>query len=514
MPPITGVPGELRELVNALRGVYDNGPSTLSPDVAKDIAINSGMQPYDLAPYVTFLFPVFSPLRNKMPRWVRQGKNFEFKAVTNPDTNNVSGIAQEGVLSPAIQTQFADVTAYFQPYGVSSDPVTYEQIFAGEGRRGDFSVDSRSLAIAQLLKAMFIKEERLLWFAQGATTQVVTVNNAPVNGLTYTVGGGMGNAPAPTLALASGGTIPTGSPVYAAVCGVSGMGVVLGMPTVGGRLYPAYNMPGQSLPTAAGSMPTVTPTTGNQSIVVSPPNYTGPVPIVGWTVFVGTSTTTVYYAGFTTGAPITITSLPASTAGSPPTTDGTYSSGAFNSVASYIWATNSNSTVRLLNGPLTSANTVNGVLVDVWNNAQGDPDTMYTSGADMPALTAISIGSGNPYFLTYRGTPAEQTDVIGNYRVSRWINPVTSKVLPINVHAYMPQGSIYFLTEQLPAWFVGNDVPSVFAWTGSMDYLQIDYAPTPATPKFLSEIRCYGAPVCFLPSQHAVIAGITQATYE
>ena len=510
MPP-RSVPAELRQMVNSLQGAYDTGPTIVTGDVVKDIGLSSGMQPYDLAPYVTFLFPTFSPLRNKLPRWVRQGKNFQNKAVTNPDTNNVSGIATEGTLAAAIATQFADVTAYYKSYGVSSDPVTYEQIYAGEGKRGDFSVDSRSLAIAQLLKAMFIKEERLLWFAQGSTTQVILVNNAPVNGLTYTIGGGVGTAPAPTLTQsATGGTVAANT-YYFSLVAIGSMAVPLGMPTNAGKLPFTAAMTGTSLPTLLANVPSVTTAGATSTITVTIPVYQGQCPIIGWLIFGGLAAdpTTHHYQGSTNGASFTLTATPSTAAAAPPVADTTSNNGAFNSVASYIWAINSGSTIKNINGALTSADQVNGMFIDLWENAQADPDTLYTSGSDMPAFTKVSIGSGSPYFVTYKGG-AEMGDAIGNYRVSRWINPVTSKILPINVHAYMPQGSAYALTEQLPAWYVGNDVPSVFAWVGAMDYLQVDYAPTPATTKFLSEIRCFGAPFCFLPSQHGVLAGMTK----
>ncbi len=78
----------------------------------------------------------------------------------------MSGIATEGQLAPAIATQFVDVTTYFMSHGVSSDPVTMEQLFAGEGGNREFSIDSRNL-----LKATLVKEERLFLGGLGALTR-------------------------------------------------------------------------------------------------------------------------------------------------------------------------------------------------------------------------------------------------------------------------------------------------------------------------------------------------------
>src|SRR5579875_815667 len=105
---------------------------------------------------------------------------------TNVDTTNTPGLIAEGKLAPSIVTQFADVTTYFKAYGVSSDPVTFEELYAAVAKSGDFNVDARAVATANLLKAQFIKEEHLILGGVGATSQVATVNAAPENGLNFT----------------------------------------------------------------------------------------------------------------------------------------------------------------------------------------------------------------------------------------------------------------------------------------------------------------------------------------
>jgi hypothetical protein len=81
-------------------------------------------------------------------------------------------------------------------------------------------------------------------------------------------------------------------------------------------------------------------------------------------------------------------------------------------------------------------------------------------------------------------------------------------MLPLNVHAYMPQGTLVALTDQLPSWYVGNNVPDVWVWGGAMDYLEIDFQPTANNPLWQSSINCMGAIHCFLPSQNIVWYGI------
>lgn len=521
MPGIN-VASDLREITSALRGFFESPTSSnIDKDVMADLqkfGISSSMQPYDLAEYAVFLTPVFSPVRNQTPRLRRKGKNFEAKSVTNVDSNNVSGIATEGQLAQAIATQFADVTTYFTSYGVSSDPVTMEQLFAGEGDRGDFSIDSRAVAVANLLKALFTKEERLFLGGVGSASQVYSVNNAPVNGMNFTFGGAMGNAPAGgTLAAsASGGTIAASTAVYAQYCAVSAFAIPSGMSTNSGAISYGKTQAGQSLPQTASL--TVTTSTGStNSVVFTPPNYPGPVPVLGWALYLGTAAGgPFYFAGFTTGAPLTVTSLPTS-GQQPPTVDQTASvgtganglNGSFNGILSWLYATNSGATIQQVNGALTLQE-VNTAFSNAFTSSFANPDLFLMSAHDIQTMTNLLIGgnTGQPYWFS-AAQGASQGAMTANFRVSRYLNPITSKEMPVDVHAYLPQGTSIALTNQLPDWYVGNNVPDVWTWVGSMDYLEIDYQPISTNPQWLSEIRCFGGLHCFLPSQNLVISGIS-----
>lgn len=516
------IANDLREIVGALQGAFSTGrqQTTLDKGVMAELqkfGIGSTMQPYDLAEYAVFLQPTFSPIRNTTTRLRRRGRNFQAKSVTNVDSGNVSGIATEGQLSSALTTQFADVTSYFMSYGVSSDPVTMEQLFAGEGDDGNFSIDSRAVAVANLLKGMFIKEERLMIGGVGSTQQVYAVNNAPVNGINLTFGGAMGNAPAggTLTASATGGTIGASASVYLQYVAVSSLAIATGMPTNQGKIPYGTTQAGQSLPAPTLNVTTSTGTTN--SVVFTPPNYPGPVPVIAWVAYVGTASGgPFYYAGYTTGAPLTITAIPTS-GQQVPTTDQTASvgtgpnglNGSFNGILSWLYATNSNATVKAINGALTLS-AVNEAFASAFDTAFANPDVFYVSAHDVQTLTSLLIGNntGQPYwFAAQQGS--DQGNLTANFRVSNFLNPVTQKIMPVDVHAYLPQGTMMALTNQLPDWYVGNNVPDVWTWAGSMDYLEIDYQPTASNVQWISEIRNFGALHCFLPSQNIVINGIS-----
>lgn len=81
------VPAEIAETVNAMKGIFTANPSGGGYNseqldfIAKTFGIGTGFQPYDLSAAAYYLVPVFSPIRNRLPRLHLQGTNMEFKSV-------------------------------------------------------------------------------------------------------------------------------------------------------------------------------------------------------------------------------------------------------------------------------------------------------------------------------------------------------------------------------------------------------------------------------------------------
>ena len=478
------VPQELANTVEMLQaGIWADGRGrkTLSADLQKTFGTSSGFQPYDLSPLAYILTPTFSPFRNRIPRNQRQGSNYEFKAITNVDTSNASIVATEGVLANPIATQFADVLTKFVPYGLSSDPVTWEQQMAGEGRDpGAFSVDSRALAVANLLKAVMIGEEKMMWWGVGASTQVVSSG-----GDSWTFGGKVGTPTTPSLTAGTSGSLT--SNVYVKVTQVTGMG--------------------ESTASAAASNNFGTPSNG--SLVVTPALKASTYALK-YNVYASTDNTNFYLQGSTNGAGFTIKSV--STGGvAPPTVDTSGSTNAFNGVFSYLFASGSGAQNTAVNGTITSMSQINTLLENLWTASYADPDSCWMHAHEIDTISNFLVGSGSPYYLTYGPNGSGQQDIVANARVSRILNNVTQSLIPINVHAYWTQGSIAFTSTQVPAWYVGANIPGVWAQELTADYTEIDYPPISTQPTWLSEIRCYGALSCYVPAVNGILYGIESA---
>lgn len=307
--------------------------------------------------------------------------------------------------------------------------------------------------------------------------------------------------------------------MYVQYVAVSAFAIPAGMGTNAGSIAYSTTQQGQSLPNGT-TLSVATGTGSTNSVTFTPP--TGPIApyaITGWVAYVGAAAGgPFYYGGFTTGAPLAITAIP-TTGQQVPTVDHSASTGSGpnglngspNGVLSWIFGTNSGATINQLNGAL-GATTIANTLANMFttDGSFANPDSIWLSATEMQAYTSAVVPSAaaSPYFFA-ASQGAAQGGVTAGYRIARQINPVTSKELVVDVHAYLPQGTALILTDQLPDWYIGNNVPDVWSWVGAMDYMELDYQPTAANVQWISEIRCFGGLHCFLPSQQGAIVGIT-----
>ena len=368
--------------------------------------------------------------------------------------------------------------------------------------------------------------------AVGAQSQIVCSNTGPANGLVFTIGGLVGNAPAGgTLTTATtGGSIPASTAVYVWYTAVTSNAIPNGLPTNGNVIPYPTSTAGESLQQSSTLDVTTGSGTSTNSCTFTPPTALGGYPIIGWKVYVGSTSTSTsaHYYGFTTGAPLTITSIP-STGAAPNTVDnsatpdassisghtGASTEGYFNGILAWLLgtATGTGAAGAAINSQINGTMTLTGLqdaFGTAFNSNSADPDHLWMNSTDLITLSSLLTGNnaGQPYWVAAQ-MGEQQGDFVAGIRVSRFLNPATGRLFPVNVHAYLPQGTAIALTTELPTWFPGNNVPTVWLWGGPMDYLQIDFQPTPAQVQYLSQMECIGAVHCFLPSQNIAFTGIS-----
>jgi hypothetical protein len=170
--------------------------STSPEDLAKastfvqNATATQGLQGYDLEPAAKNLYPILTPLRNRIPRVGGGfGSQANWKAVTGVDTTLQYAGVSEGRRGQMIQVGTKEYFAAYRTLGLES-AASYEATLAGQG----FD-DIKARAVHSLLQATMVAEEKIIL---GGNTSV-----------------SLGTTPTPTLsATTTGGTIAASTAVY------------------------------------------------------------------------------------------------------------------------------------------------------------------------------------------------------------------------------------------------------------------------------------------------------------
>ncbi len=117
----------------------------------------SGITAYDLEAPAKLLFPVLTPLRNRIPRVSGKGGiQANWRAVTGVNTANLGIGISEGKRGGVSTDTTADYIAVYKELGLEQN-VTFKADRAAVGFE-----DLKALAVSNLLKATMIEEERLV----------------------------------------------------------------------------------------------------------------------------------------------------------------------------------------------------------------------------------------------------------------------------------------------------------------------------------------------------------------
>src|SRR4051812_23047254 len=176
----------VRETMSANTPVMGVGASPLSKAFLQPTSATTGLQVYDLEAPAKLLYPVLTPLRNKIPR-VGGGKGIQanWRAITAINSAGVSAGLGQGNRGGVIDQTVKEYFAAYRGIGLDNY-VTFEADMSAEGFQ-----DLKSTAVQSLLRALMVQEERIILGGNGIT--------------------GLGVTPTPSVtAIASGGAIATG----------------------------------------------------------------------------------------------------------------------------------------------------------------------------------------------------------------------------------------------------------------------------------------------------------------
>jgi hypothetical protein len=473
-----------------------NAQKSASPALASK-AYNQalGLVYYDLEPVAKQLYPVITPLRNKIPRVKGDGGTAtHWKAVTGININLLSPGVEEGKRGGVVTTSEQDFVASYKGIGLE-DYVTFESEWAGE----NFD-NIRALAVENLLRAMFIAEEQVLLNANGGG---LLLGTCPTPAATLITGVGSmsaGGTKVFCVALTPEGMAYAGGPGLALAATAIQTSITRNNagPTGGSSSYG-----GGSSAVSVGSN-TVTTTGSNLAVYATVAAVNG---AAGYAWFVKGGVTT---AG---AAPLhSITTVPcqlfsadgastqfASVASADNSanalvpdgvitqilaTTGLHTSNAVPTAAAIQTAAGTSlaTAATLALGTVLTTNSAGGVteidadLKSFWDNRRLSPTEMWVNSQELQSISKLTIAGGAAPLFRFNMDAGRENTVIAGAVVGSYLNRFTMSgghIIPIRLHPNMTPGRILYWSDSIP--YPLSNVRNVIQVKTRRDYYQIEW---------------------------------------
>lgn len=418
--------------------------ATPQPDaVLKGYTQATGLVAYDLEPAAKLLYPVLTPLRNRIPRVKGNGGTAtNWKAITGVNTGNMRAGVSEGNRGGVIGIARADYTAAYRGLGLE-DWVSFEADDAAQG----FD-DVRSLAQLNLLRSTMIQEERTIL---GGNTSIA-----------------LGTTPTPTVVgSTSGGSLATGT--LSVIC-VALTAVAMREATVAGGITLGINRTnidgsvdfvagGHAIKSAAGSAALTGPTasaTASASAVNGAFGYAWFWGAAGSEVLGAiTSLNTVTIKATATGTQAATAVGAGVDAG-----DQSRDTLVFDGILTQITAPGSGAQIDVaptlagVGTPFTSdgaggINEIEAMFARFWAASRLSPDEMHVSGATLLALNKLIVANGGAPLIRFQmgngGGELQAGTVAASY-----LNKITNTTVKFVVHPDLADGVILYFSNGIP----------------------------------------------------------------
>lgn len=464
------------------------GPEGSADDLRKasgTVTLANNLVAYDLEAPSKSLYPVLTPLRNRIPRQTKgSGAGLaanwkEVSAISGGSALPFMGWVPEGRRAARMSITTADRSASYVTFGLESD-VTFEAQSAAQGFEDELSMAGMRL----LQQTMIIEENALL-------------------GANYNVA--LGTTATPTLsASGSGATLPAAT-YSVRVFALSHEGYLMADLTNGIKRLVAvtsmdnrgtYNLCGGS--SAAGAAATQAVTLG-QTLHCSIAAIKG---AVAYAWYVGTAgnekleaITTINSAAFS--APLAGTGQALSAIGDA-ATDRSYNDGssngsqaaAFNGLLYAAWKSTLSYYKALATGtagtgtPLTASGRGTVTEIDTalkwfWDNYRISPDEIYVSAQELTSIYKLCFVNGSNPFIRFNISPGQSiSEFTAGAIIGTYVNPYSldgGQSIPIRLHPNLASGTIFFWCQNLPAHYQSANVPQVAQVQCRRDYYQIPW---------------------------------------
>lgn len=462
--------------------------------------LGTGLVPFDLMAPTMLLYPVYTPLRNRIPRPQGQGLSHRAKvmtAITGSRPSRYGNAAQRmsiselpagGSLSganwpnqlPGSGTQTTvDLNIPYKFFGLT-EAVTWLAQFAGQG----FD-DIAALASLVLLQEFMMGEERAMI---GATTKNLAIPAKAVKLLARTTA-------SRKLTGVTGGKIyvyVTALNYYGETAAVTSTTITVGSTTVidiqlpsnsAGRLVQnVYVATGVSNPGISGAHLMFADVGASLLTLQGAVPATGPTPPTADT---GTGSTTDYEGMY---------SILSGKAG----VDGIYPTGY--KAGFYTAASGSELGITVL------ANALQQVYNGSSTSFFADPSEVWCEASDAKRLSE-SLATQSDINYTIFIQQDQVANAIAGVAVSQFANPVTRSTVRITVHPYWPQGSVAGVSYTLPQ--VQTNISNVWENVEVQDYISINWPVIDVT--FRYSLFSYGTFFCPAPQYNFLLEGLQKS---
>lgn len=455
-----------QETLDLLKAAQQAPNAELAKAWIQSGSATTGITAYDLEAPAKKLYPVITPLRNRIPRVSgRGGIQANWKAITGINTSKVGAGVSQGNRGGVISTTTVDKNAVYRGIGLE-DYVTFEADYSAEG----FD-NVKALAVEGLLRSVMIQEEIL---TLGGNSSIA-----------------LGTTPTPTTSTStSGGSLAAAT--YNVICVAMTLEAYLRYSVSGG-------LEGQvSRTNADGSVDTFGSgcarkstaasqvTTGATSTIsASVAAVTG---AVAYAWYWGTAGNELLGAITTTNSVlISAAATGTQNASAMPATDYSQNSLVFDGLLSQIWTSGSGAYVKALatgtpgtGTPLTADGAggiveIDEALKSFWDNYRLSPTDIYMSAQELGNVSKkVLAGAANAaQRFTFN---VDQGMIAGGTMVRSYLNKFSMNgpvEIPIRLHPNVPPGTIMFFSDQTPYPLSG--VPSILRFLTRREYYQVEW---------------------------------------
>lgn len=423
------------------------------------VALNA----FDLRGPALALYPVLTPLRNRLPREVSDRGDLatRWKAVTGVNVSNIDLGVAAGKRSGEIQITEQDFIASYAGIGLESS-IDWEAIWAG-----GLEFDNKATLVQSLLRAVMIGKENLL-----------LNGNASVP---------LGTPAAPVLTgPTSGGSITLQANVVCVVAltgrGFQTASVTNGVPTVVSRT----NIDGSTTVFGGGSSNVspasnaITTTSGNQTVTAKVAAVPG---AVGYAWYIGTTAANARLCAITSTNVATLTTSPTTTQLTTAiTADNSTNNLVFDGFITQAAKTGSGAYFQSLDNAFLTSDGVNGIveidaaLQSFWDNKRLSPNEIWVNSQEARNINKKIVSSGGiPLFrfTVPNGPNADAPAIMGGASVAKYWNKFTQQFLDVIIHPNLAPGMILLKTNEIPYPLSG--VGEVNLVRCRRDYYQIEW---------------------------------------